>query len=116
VLDACEAAMRRLAYDRPYFARPARSLFGEVRTYFSLNDQLRVYRAIERNVNLALEYLDRMPETVTLDGKPRPCRAFTRKGTACRREPLPGLDYCPSHKDLQPVQHGCQLRQPLAAR
>ena len=30
VLDACEGAIRRLACDRRYFARPARSLFSRV--------------------------------------------------------------------------------------
>ena len=27
--------------------------------------------------------------------------ASTRKGTPCQREPLPGRDYCPSHKHLE---------------
>jgi hypothetical protein len=102
VLDACEAAMRRLAYDRRYFARPTRSLFMEVRTHFSLNDQLRVYKVIERNINLALEMLEQLPENgAGLDGQPAECQAHTRKGTPCQRDPLPGRDYCPSHKHLE---------------
>ena len=36
-----------------------------------------------------------------IDGGPRECRAHTRKGTPCQREPLPGRDYCPSHKHLE---------------
>ena len=40
VLDACEGAIRRLTYDRRYFARPARSLFNDVRPYFTMQDQL----------------------------------------------------------------------------
>jgi hypothetical protein len=101
ILDACETTMQRLATDRRYFARPARSLFGELRTYFPINEQLRVFRVVERNVRLALDYLERVPpEELMLEGD-RECRAHTRKGTPCRREPLPGRDYCPSHKHLE---------------
>jgi hypothetical protein len=102
VLDACETAMRRLAYDRRYFAKPARSLFTEIRCYFPINEQERVYSVVERNVGLALEHLARLPEDgVGLDGQPNQCRAHTRRGTPCQRDPLPGRDYCPSHKHLE---------------
>jgi hypothetical protein len=101
VLDACEATIRRLAFDRRYFAKPARSLFGEVRSYFPLNDQLYVYMVIERNLDLALEFLSRLPGNGILDGQPAECHAHTRKGTPCQRTPLPGRDYCPSHKHLE---------------
>ena len=93
--------MDRLAQDRRYFARPARSLFSEVRCHFPISDQLYVYKVIERNVNLAIDYVERMPAELGLDGLPRHCRASTRKGTPCQREPLPGRDYCPSHKHLE---------------
>jgi hypothetical protein len=101
VLDAAEATMRRLAYDRRYFARPARSLFADVRSHFPIHEQLHVYKVIDRHIMLALEHLEQMPDTVGLDGQPRQCRASTRKGTPCQREPLPGRDYCPSHKHLE---------------
>ena len=101
LLEACEATVERLAHDRRYFARPARSLFSEVRTHFAISDQLHVYKVIEGNINLAIEYFERMPAELGLDGLPRHCRASTRKGTACQREPLPGRDYCPSHKHLE---------------
>jgi hypothetical protein len=102
VLDACEAAMLRLAMDRRYFARPTRSLFTEVRPHFSLNDQLRVYKVIEAYVKLANEYLDSLPpEELDFLGHKAECQAHTRKGTPCQREPLPGRDYCPSHKHLE---------------
>jgi hypothetical protein len=101
VLEACEATMDRLAQDRRYFARPARSLFSEVRCHFPISDQLYVYKVIERNVNLAIDYVERMPAELGLDGLPRHCRASTRKGTPCQREPLPNRDYCPSHKHLE---------------
>ena len=101
LLEACEAAVERLAHDRRYFSRPARSLFSEVRTHFAISDQLYVYKVIEGNINLAIEYFERMPAELGLDGLPRHCRASTRKGTPCQREPLPGRDYCPSHKHLE---------------
>ena len=34
VLRACEAAVHRLTTDRHYFARPSRTLFNDIRTYF----------------------------------------------------------------------------------
>jgi hypothetical protein len=101
VLDACEGTIRRLTTDRRYFARPARSLFNEVRVHFAMSDQLRVWRVIERNLNLALEFLARLPDGIGFDGQPRQCQAHTRQGTRCRREPLPHRDYCPSHKHLE---------------
>ncbi len=102
VLDACESAMRRLAFDRKYFARPARTLFGEVRTYFPIGEQLRVYKVIEATVELAVEHLERLPvDGYGLDGQPTQCHAHTRRGTPCQRQPLPGRDYCPSHKHLE---------------
>ncbi len=101
ILKACEATMRRMAYDGRYFARPARTLFSEVRDEFALADQVGVYMVIERYVDLALEHLERMPDDVRLDGQPRNCHANTRQGTPCQREPLPGRDYCPSHKHLE---------------
>lgn len=101
LLESCEQAMTRLGTDRRYFARPARSLFNEVRVHFAMSDQLRVWQVVDRNVSLAMELLDSAPELLEIDGGPRECRAHTRKGTQCQREPLPGRDYCPSHKHLE---------------
>jgi hypothetical protein len=113
VLDACESTIRRLTCDRRHFARPARSLFNEIRVHFAMSNQLRVWRVIERNIGLATEFLDRLPGGVGLDGQPRPCQAHTRRGTPCQREPLPGRDYCPSHKHLEETFDGPEL--PLEA-
>ena len=112
VLDACENTIRRLATDRRYFARPARSLFNEVRTHFAISDQLRLWLVIDKNIQLAVEYFERVPEA-GLDGIVRECRAHTRKGTPCQREPLPNRDYCPSHKHLEETFDGPGL--PLEA-
>jgi hypothetical protein len=109
VLDACEETIRRLAYDRRYFARPARSLFNSVRMHFAIGDQLRVWMVIDRNLKLAQAFLDTMPERLGLDGVPRQCQAHTRRGTPCQREPLPSRDYCPSHKHLEETFDGPEL-------
>ena len=109
VLDPCESVIRRLACDRRYFARPARSLFNEIRVHFAMSDQLKVWRVVEGNLNLAVQFLERLPEGTELDGVPRQCQAHTRKGTPCQREPLPGRDYCPSHKHLEETFDGPEL-------
>jgi hypothetical protein len=101
LLEACEATIQRLVSDRRYFARPAKTLFTEVRDYFALAEQVRVYMVIERHIERMEEFLDSLPDDVTLDGQERNCLASTRKGTPCQREPLPGRDYCPSHKHLE---------------
>ena len=103
LLEACEETVRRMACDRRYFARPARSLFRAVRMHFPISEQLAVYKVIERNLALAAIFLERLPAEVALDGVPRQCRASTRKGMPCQREPLPGKDYCPSHKHLEEI-------------
>jgi hypothetical protein len=101
-LRACEASMERLALDRHYFARPVKTLFNDVRDLFPMSQQLRVYRAIERHVILATEYVDSQARAgVTFDGSPLCCHASTRKGTPCQRVPLPASKYCPSHKHLE---------------
>jgi hypothetical protein len=56
---------------------------------------------IERHIDRIEVFLDSLPADVTLDGQQRSCLASTRKGTPCQREPLPGMDYCPSHKHLE---------------
>lgn len=101
LLRACEEAVERVAADRHYFARPARTLFRDVRCLFPMSSQLRVFEVIERHMALACEYVDRAARAgVRLDGEPLSCHATTRRGTACQRIPLPGSQYCPSHKHL----------------
>jgi hypothetical protein len=102
VLRACERVMERLLTDRRHFAKPARTLFNEVRIYFSLTSQLRACMVIDRNIALALEFLSKLPEReFDANGLPRSCQAMTRRGSACQRQPLTGSDYCPSHQHLR---------------
>ena len=101
VLRACEATIRRLATDRYYFARPARSLFNEIRAFFPMASQRRVFNVINTYMALADEYVRSLPATgYDLTGNPVRCRASTRKGTPCQRAPLAHNGYCPSHQHL----------------
>ena len=101
LLNSCEAAVERLAADRHYFARPARSLFNDVRMLFPLNKQLVAFSVIERHMRLAADWVDLQARTGhSVTGAPLICHATTRRGTPCQREPLPGSRYCPSHKHL----------------
>jgi hypothetical protein len=113
VLRACEAAVERLATDRHYFARPARTLFCDIRAYFPLNAQSRVLHVIERYLGFADEFLKDQPQNgFDVYGNPLQCRASTRKGTACQRMPLPHNGYCPSHQHLADTE---ELAPALAA-
>ena len=62
---------------------------------------VRVLRAIELYLELADEFLRRLPQNgFDAYGNPLQCRASTRKGTPCQRMPLPHNGYCPSHQHL----------------
>ena len=101
VLRACEATVERLATDRHYFKRPARTLFNDIRMHFPMSQQARVCMTVTRYVQLANEWLDRQPQHgFDVNGNPLQCRATTRKGTPCQRVPLPHNGYCPSHQHL----------------
>jgi hypothetical protein len=103
-LLACESSMERLALDRHYFAQPVRTLFRDVRHFFPMADQMRVYRLCETHMELAVDFVDsRLRTGVTFDGSPACCHASTRQGTPCQRIPLPGRKYCPSHKHLEEI-------------
>ena len=102
VLRACEAAVERLATDRHYFARPARTLFCDIRSYFPMSAQSHVRLVICRYIDYANQYLTENPQEgyTAVSGAPPQCRATTRKGAACQRVPLPRNGYCPSHQHL----------------
>ena len=113
VLKACESAVERLATDRHYFAHPSRTLFNDIRVYFPMTAQLRVLRVIQRYLELADQFLSRLPQNgFDAYGNPLQCRASTRKGTPCQRMPLPHNGYCPSHQHLAETE---ELDSPLAA-
>src|SRR3954462_15258474 len=100
VLQCSEATIERLARDPHYFAKPSQSLFSEIRHLFSISDQVRGYRSIDRHIGAAvvhtLDELERAGE-----GQAHQCKATTRKGKPCQRTPLPDREYCPSHQHLE---------------
>ena len=100
VLHCCEATIERLARYPPYFAKPSQSLFAEIRHLFSISDQARVYRSIDRHISKAIEYIMEELERAG-EGTAHQCRATTRKGKPCQRTPLPDREYCPSHQHLE---------------
>ena len=81
--------MERLATDRHYFAKPVRTLFNDVRHFFPMTDQMRVYRVCEQHMELATEYVD----SQLRDGRdlrrqpgvlPREHAQGHRRASACR--------------------------------
>jgi hypothetical protein len=101
VLRACEATIARMVSDHHYFAKPARSLFRDVRPHFDISDWPRVWQVIDGYVCATREVLERLPKTgVDANGNPLQCRATTRRGTPCQRVPLHSNGYCPSHQHL----------------
>ena len=106
VLRACEGAIERLATDRHYFAKPARTLFREIRIYFPMTAQRKACEVVRRYINAAEEYFSTLPlHGYDVNGEPLQCRATTRRGTACQRMPLPHNGYCPSHRHLAKTEH-----------
>jgi len=105
VLHACEGAVRRLATDRHYFARPARTLFADVRCYFPVARQQQVYSIIERYIAFATSSLRRCHRRLRCGGEPAAVSRADAQGTACQRTPLAHNGYCPSHQHLAETEH-----------
>jgi hypothetical protein len=111
VLDACESAVERLATDRHYFAKPERTLFYDIRTYFPMSAQERVLQTVCLYIGIAQRFLIENPVEAhaAVTDEPPTCRATTRKGSTCQRVPLPHNGYCPSHQHLADTEHGERL-------
>ena len=77
--------------------------------HFAIGDQLRVWMVIDTQHQAGARVPRADARGTGLDGIPRQCRAHTRKGTPCQREPLPGRDYCPSHKHLEETFDGPEI-------
>ena len=110
VLRACEAVVTRLATDRHHFARPARTLFVDIRNYFPMSAQAHVHQVVCRYTMAAQQFVTEHPVegyAAVSGARPR-CRATTRKGAACQRVPLAHNGYCPSHQHLADTED-CEL-------
>jgi len=117
VLHACETTIERLASDRHYFAKPARTLFNDIRTNFPIGVQPRVWNVVVAYVGAAQEWLARQPQHgYDINGNPLECRATTRRGTPCQRMPLVHNGYCPSHQHLAETEElELELERSMAA-
>jgi hypothetical protein len=116
VLRACEATIERLVADRHYFARPARTLFQDVRPHVAFNAQGRAWQVVRTYVRLTEQLLEQLPQNgLDANGNPLQCRATTRRGTPCQRLPLGHNGYCPSHQHLADTEELARDAQPLAA-
>ena len=83
VLHTCEATIERMVADAHYFARPARTLFRDLRPYFDIADWPRVWHVVHRYVSATQQALERLPRTgLDANGNPLRCRATTRRGAA----------------------------------
>jgi hypothetical protein len=101
VLRACEATVARLVNDRHYFARPARTLFNEIRWRIPLHAQRRAYAVIDRHLSRTRAYLESSNEaTLELTGTRPTCRATTRRSGLCSHSPDPRTGYCRWHSHL----------------
>jgi hypothetical protein len=103
VLNTCEQTMERLAKDSRYFANPAKSLFNDIRYYYPIQMQERVYHVVESYIASALEFMEKEAERAVTEGAMLRCRAQTRKGKPCQRTPLPESNFCPSHQHLASI-------------
>src|SRR2546422_8187828 len=76
VLRACEAVITRLATDRHYFARPARTLFCDIRSYFPMSAESHVHRVVSQYVGYAQQFVTAHPLEgyASVSGAPPRCR------------------------------------------
>jgi hypothetical protein len=107
VLNACEAVVTRMATDRHYFARPERTLFYDIRSYFPMSAQAHVHSVVCKYLGYAERFLNEHPHEgyAAVSGAAPRCRATTRKGSACQRTPLARNGYCPSHQHLADTEN-----------
>ena len=82
MLRSCELCVERLATDWHYFAKPTKTLFNDIRIYFPMSAQLRVYKTVDRYMTFARDYFASNPVAERLDAGRRP--AVERRASARR--------------------------------
>lgn len=111
VLQACQDAVLRIhdRYrndDRLRAAcggelTPARELFQEIRHWFPLSKQHRVYQIVDRAlVSADREFALEAARRAALQSDSSLCRALTKHGARCGRAAMPNARYCPVHRHL----------------
>ena len=112
VRRAVDDALHRLIRE-PRVQRPERLLLREVRHCFAMSHLPRVVLAINETVSAALGFLDTPECRELLTGR---CLAVTRSGDQCRRPPVTGEEFCPSHRHLREAKTVRPQRGALADR
>ena len=98
LLALCEDAVRCTAQSPAARRLHAKRLFAQARSFYPPSDQLALSTRIE--VAMAEVHGRLVEHTGGRTGGLLRCAATTRRHTACMREPIPGLRYCPSHRHL----------------
>lgn len=97
VRRSIEEAFERLVVDRNVQG-PERLLLRQIRHCFPMSSLPSVVVAVNETIGAAVEFLESPQCQELLNGR---CLASTRDGEPCRRPPVTGEDYCPSHRHLQ---------------
>lgn len=97
VRRSIEEAFERLVVERNVQG-PERLLLRQIRHCFPMSSLPAVVIAVNETIGAAVEFLESPKCQELLNGR---CLASTRDGEACRRPPVTGEDYCPSHRHLQ---------------
>ena len=92
-----EEAFERLVVDRNVQG-PERLLLRQIRHCFPMASLPAVVVAVNETIGAAVEFLESPQCQELLNGR---CLASTRDGEPCRRPPVTGEDYCPSHRHMQ---------------
>ena len=78
----------RLATDWHYFAKPSKTLFNDIRIYFPMSAQYRVYKVVDRYMTFAKEYFSTRRRRATTSratgSSAAPRRAAGRRASARR--------------------------------
>ncbi len=97
VRRSIEESFERLVVDRNVQG-PERLLLRQIRHCFPMASLPSVVVVVNETVGATVEFLESPDCQELLNGR---CLASTRDGGACRRPPVTGEDYCPSHRHLQ---------------
>ncbi len=97
VRRSIEEAFERLVVDRNVQG-PERLLLRQIRHCFPMASLPAVVVAVNETIGAAVEFLESPQCQELLNGR---CLASTRDNEPCRRPPVTGEDYCPSHRHLQ---------------
>jgi len=95
-----EESFERLVVDRNVQG-PERLLLRQIRHCFPMGALPSVVVVVNETVGATVEFLASPECQELLNGR---CLASTRDGGACRRPPVTGEDYCPSHRHLQRIR------------